>query len=291
MYTMRSKAERIKAMNLKRLYERLVMYAVIIVICLVFFSPFIYMFSTALKDEEQLLNQPRAFFPLPLHFDNFIKVLKSYDVANYFKNTIIVVIFATAGNLLVSTMAGYALARLRFKGREAIFVITISCMFVPLFLIVIPRFLIFNKLGMIGTLLPLIVPPAFGSPFCIFLVRQFLRSIPIDLSDAARIDGCNEFRIYAQIILPLCKPAIATIIIFSIQWRWNEFIEPLIYLQSEKLYTVTMGLYQILGTSAEEITIHFVLSFLVISILPIIIVFFLAQKQFVEGVTLSGLKG
>ncbi len=266
-------------------------YLIIITVCVIFFMPFVYLASTALKDVNQLLNQPRAFFPWPLHFENFAHVFQKYDIVKYFSNTIIVVISCIAGNIIVSTLAGYALSRVFFRGREVIFMLTLSCMFMPLFLLIVPRFLIFQKLGMLNSLLPLIVPGALGSPFCIFLARQFMRGIPMDLSDAARIDGCHEFDIYWKIIMPLCTPIVVTIVIFTTQWRWNDFIEPLIYLQNEKHYTVTMGLYTILGQSAEEISIHYVMSFLILSILPILAVFLAAQRYFVEGVTHSGLKG
>lgn len=270
--------------------SRVAAYAVVALVCLAFLSPFVYLFSTALKDEVQLLRQPRAFFPAPLHIENFLVVFQRFDVLKYFYNTILVVVFSVVGNLIVSTLAGYALSRMEYRGRELVFMLTLSCMFMPLFLIIIPRFIIFRNLGMIGSLLPLILPSALGSPFCIFLMRQYLRGIPLDLNEAARIDGCGELRIYARIIMPLCRPALATIVIFTTQWRWNDFIEPLIYLPNEKLFTITMGLYTVLGQSAEDITIHLVMAFLILSILPILLVFALAQKQFVEGVSHTGLK-
>ena len=266
-------------------------YAVVVVICAVFFMPFIYLLSTALKDANQMMLQPRALFPRPFHFENFVYVFKKYDVIRYFYNTFIVVIFCVIGNVIVSTLAGYALSRLNYRGRETIFLLTLSCMFMPLFLIIIPRFLIFQKMGMLHTLLPLIIPGAMGSPFCIFLARQFLRGIPPDLSEAARIDGCNEFGIYRRVIIPLCAPLIVTIIIFTVQWRWSDFVEPLIYLQNEKLYTVMMGLYVILGQSAEEMNIHNVMAFLILSILPILMIFIVAQRYFVEGIAHTGSKG
>jgi len=265
--------------------------AVTILISLVFLSPFVYLFSTALKSVEQLLRQPRTLFPFPLHFENFLNVIQTYPMQTYFFNTIFVVLGSVIGNLLVSTLAGYALSRLIFKGRELLFTITLACMFMPVFLLVIPRFIIFQKLGLIGTLWPLILPTAFGSPFCIFLIRQYLRSIPMELSEAAKIDGCSEFSIYRRIIMPLAKPVMATVVIFTTQWRWNDFIEPLIYLPSQKLYTITMGLYTVLGTSAEEINIHLVMAFLIIAVLPILLVFLVAQRQFVEGTAATGLKG
>lgn len=266
-------------------------YLIVSLVCLVFFMPFVYLVSTALKDPTQLLQQPRTMFPRPFHFDNFVYVFQKYDVVRYFNNTFIVAFTCVIGNVIVSTLAGYALSRLYFKGREVLFMLTLSCMFMPLFLIIIPRFLIFQKLGMLHSLLPLIIPGALGSPFCIFLARQFLRGIPMDLSEAARIDGCHEFNIYWRVIIPLCKPLIVTIAIFTIQWRWSDFIEPLIYLQNEKLYTVMMGLYVILGQSAEEVNIHNVMAFLILSILPILAIFMFAQRYFVEGIAHTGLKG
>lgn len=266
-------------------------YLMVSVVCLVFFMPFVYLISTALKDATQLLQQPRVLFPRPFHFDNFVYIFNKYDVVRYFNNTIIVAFACVIGNVIVSTLAGYALSRLYFRGRELLFMLTLSCMFMPLFLIIIPRFLIFQKLGLLRSLFPLIIPGAMGSPFCIFLARQFLRGIPMDLSEAARIDGCREFDIYWRIIIPLCKPLIVTIIIFTIQWRWSDFIEPLIYLQNEKFYTVMMGLYVILGQSAEEVNIHNVMAFLILSILPILAIFMFAQRYFVEGIAHTGLKG
>ena len=265
-------------------------YTVMIIVCFIFFSPFIYLLSTALKNEVQIITMPRVLFPFPLHFENFTKVITQYPIGKYLWNTLIVVFFSILGNIFVSTLTGYALSRIEFKGRELLFNLTLACMFMPLFLIIIPRFLIFKILGMIGTLMPLILPSAFGSPFCIFLMRQFLRGIPMSLSEAARIDGCSEFRIYSQIIMPLAGPAIATIIIFTTQWRWNEFIEPLIYLQSEKLYTITMGLYTVIGMAAEEINTHLVMAFVILAVMPILIIFVIAQKWFVEGISSSGIK-
>ena len=265
-------------------------YIVMFLVCFIFFSPFIYLLSTALKDQMQIITMPRALFPFPLHFENFVNVMTHYSIGKYLRNTFTVVIFSIIGNIFVSTLTGYALSRMEFKGREFLFNLTLACMFMPLFLIIIPRFLIFKNLGMIGTLMPLILPSAFGSPFCIFLMRQFLRGIPMSLSEASRIDGCSEFRIYWQIIMPLAGPAVATIIIFTTQWRWNEFIEPLIYLQSEKLYTITMGLYTVIGMSAEEINTHLVMTFVILAVLPILIIFVAAQKWFVEGISSSGIK-
>jgi multiple sugar transport system permease protein len=265
-------------------------YAVVGLVCLVFFLPFIFMLSNSLKSAGQIMLRPRDLFALPLHPENFLTIFARFNLPLYFLNTFVVVAGCIAGTVLSSTMAGYALARLNFRGREFVFMLTLSCMFMPLFLLIIPRFVIFKNAGILNTLLPLIVPSMFGSPFCIFLVRQFLRSIPMELSEAAVIDGCREWRIYRSIIMPLMAPIVATIIIFVTQWRWNEFIEPLIYTQSEKLFTITMGLYLVMGLGGEEVSLHLVMSFLIVSVLPIVAVFLAAQRYFIEGVSHTGLK-
>ncbi|MFO7731057.1 MAG: carbohydrate ABC transporter permease [Spirochaetia bacterium] len=280
-----------RTLSTRDVTQSVLKYALVILICAAFVAPFFYAISTSLKSQIQMMQQPRAFFPAPLHFENYIEVFNRYAVVRYFRNTLIVVGAVLVFNLLVSSFAGYALSRIQWKGREFLFLVTVSTMFMPLFLLLLPRFLIFKELGMLETLLPLIIAPALGSPTSIFLMRQYYRSIPMDLSEAAMIDGCTEFGIYWRIILPLTKPALATIAIFTVRWRWNDFIQPLIYLQSEKLYTVTMGLYTIMGTSAEEINIHHVMAFVIMSIAPMILIFLIAQRHFVEGSTHTGLKG
>jgi multiple sugar transport system permease protein len=270
--------------------ERTVVLAALVLVALAFFSPFIWQLSTSLKDPTQILARPRAFFPLPLHLENYVIIFQKFPILRFLRNTAIVVASCIAVNLAVSSLAGYALARLKFHGRETVFMLTISCMFMPLFLTIIPRFILFIKLGVIETLLPLIIP-SLGSPFCIFLLRQFFRMVPEELSHAARIDGCGEFQIYSRIVLPLSRSALITVVIFTAQWRWNEFLEPLIYLRSEKLYTITLGLYQIMGLSAEETTTHLVMATVGVSLAPIIVLFIVAQRYFVEGLAHTGLKG
>jgi multiple sugar transport system permease protein len=266
-------------------------YVLVILVCSIFFAPFLYLVSTALKSSQQVIRYPRTLFVRPFHGENFLTIFSMYPVAMYFKNTILVVIGSIAGNLIVSSLTGYALARMNFKGRELLFNLTLACMFMPLFLIIIPRFLFFQKIHTIGTLLPLILPSAFGSPFCIYLMRQFLKGIPKEMGEAAKIDGCSEFMTFRKVIMPLAKPVLATIVIFTTQWRWNEFTEPLIYLNNQKLYTITMGLYNVIGMAAEEINTHLVMAFVIVSIIPILALFAFSQRSFVKGISTTGLKG
>lgn len=280
---------RMKVDNSQNQY--LMHYLALILVAIIFFMPFIFAISTALKNAQQVISQPRAFFPVPLHPENFIKVIDTYPVPLYFRNTIIVVALSIMGNLITSSLAGYAFSRMKWKFRDFFFNVTVATMFMPIFLLILPRFLIFRSIGLLGSLAPLFIPIMLGSPTSIFLFRQFLKAIPMDLSESAWIDGCTESRIYWNIILPLTKPAIATVTIFTIQWQWNNFVGPLIYLQSEKLYTVTMGLYQVLGTGGEEIQTHLVMAYLLLSVAPIILIFIFAQRYFVEGNAHSGIKG
>lgn len=266
-------------------------YLLVISLAICFASPLVWLFSTSLKDEVQVLTQPRDFFPGPLHFENYLIVFERYALTTFLSNSFFVTLMSLFGNLLVSSLAGYALARMTFRGREVLFLMTLTCMFLPMFLIIIPRFLIFKEVNLLGTLWPLIIPAAMGSPFCIFMLRQYLRGIPKDLSEAAVIDGCSEFGIYWRIILPLAKPAMIAIGIFSVQWRWNEFIEPLIYLQDESLYTMILGLYQIMGMGAEDTTTHLLMAAVVVTIMPMLAIFLAAQKYFIEGIATTGLKG
>jgi len=271
--------------------QKMIHYSLIVLIALIFMSPLIWLISTSLKSEVQLLTQPRIFFPWPLHFENYLTVFQKYNLTTFLSNSLYVSVLSVVGNLIVSSLAGYALSRLYFRGREVVFILTLTCMFLPMFLIIIPRFLIFKQVGLLGTLMPLIIPAAMGSPFCIFLLRQYLRGIPKDLSEAAMIDGCTEFGIYFRIILPLTKPALIAIGIFSVQWRWNEFIEPLIYLQDESLYTMILGLYQIMGLGGEDVTTHLLMAAVVVTITPMILIFLVAQKYFIEGIATTGIKG
>lgn len=265
-------------------------YLILVLLSLSFAFPLIWLLSTALKNGAQIYSKPTAFFPFPLHWINFVTVFKEYGMLRYVKNTVIIVVASTIGNITAGSMAAYALARLRFRGREVVFFATLSCMFIPGFLLIVPRFVIFKNIGLIGTLLPVILPPALGTPFSVFMLRQFFRSIPAELSEAARIDGCNEYRICFQIISPLAKPAFITLVIFNTQWRWNEFLAPLIYLTDERLHTITLGLYKIMGLDAEEPTTHMVMAAVTLSILPIVAVFLIFQRYFVEGLSHVGMK-
>ncbi|MBP7793043.1 MAG: ABC transporter permease subunit [Candidatus Goldbacteria bacterium] len=208
----------------------------------------------------------------------------------YLLNTIIITVFGLLGVLLSSTLVAYAFARFRFPGRDVLFMIMISTMMIPVQVTMIPMFILFKYLGWIDTFAPLIVPTFFGGgAFNIFLMRQFFMTIPYELDDAAKIDGCNYFQIFSIILLPLVKPALATVAIFGFVYNWNDFLNPLIYLNSTSNYTLALGLQTFTTMYGTEYNLMMAASTIVL--LPILIVFFFGQRYFIEGVATSGLKG
>ncbi|NMB45921.1 MAG: carbohydrate ABC transporter permease, partial [Firmicutes bacterium] len=205
-------------------------------------------------------------------------------------NTILIVAFTLFGVLGSSSLSAYGFARLRFPGRDAIFMILLSTMMLPGVVLMIPQFVMFRNLGWIDTFKPLIIPHYFGGgAFNVFLLRQFFRSLPEELSDAARIDGCGEFKIYYRIILPLAKPALATIGIFTFMGTWNDFMGPLIYLNSPEKRTLALGLASFRSLYATHWNLLMAAS--TVMVIPIIVLFFGAQRHFVQGIVLTGLKG
>jgi multiple sugar transport system permease protein len=207
----------------------------------------------------------------------------------YAKNTVIITGMSVIGVLLSSPLVAYGLARIDWKGRDVLFLLIVSTMMVPYQVTMIPVYLLFNSLGWINTYLPLTVPSYFGNAFFIFLLRQFFMTIPRELSDAARIDGCSELTIYARIILPLAKPSLAVVALFQFIWVWNDFLGPLIYLKDQTSYTLSLGLQQFQSGYQTEWALLMAAASMMT--LPIIILFFLTQRTFIQGITLTGIKG
>ena len=252
--------------------------------------PFIWMVSTSLKQLGQVFLFPPVWIPQPIMWHNYIEAMTAVPFGTYFKNTVIISTISVVGLMLASSLAAYAFARLHWKGRDVMFVLVLSTMMLPSQVTLIPQFIVFRYLKWIDTFYPLTVPVFFGGgAFNIFLLRQFFRTIPEDLADAARIDGCSEYGIYGRIMMPLAKPALTTVAIFTFIGTWNDFMGPLLYLNSPDKFTVSRGLamfrsvlytrWDLLMAASTAMT------------LPIILVFFAAQRYFVQGVVLTGLKG
>jgi ABC-type glycerol-3-phosphate transport system permease component len=282
----------------KFLFQILV-YVPVILVAVMLTIPFIWAVSTSLKETGTIYVYPPKWIPTPAHWENYLHVFIIAPFAKFFENTFIVVGMATMGQMACTSLVAYGFSRFKFPGRGILFLLALSVMMIPGEMLLIPRFLIFKYLGWIDTLKTLIVPSFFGSgiggAFSIFLLRQFFLTIPRDLDDAAKIDGCSSFRIFWQIILPLCKPVLASIGIFSFIWNWNELLNPMIYLQSTEKFTLSVGLMFFQTSFMETATPlpmeNLLMAAAVLTTIPCIIVFLWLQKYFIRGIVLSGIKG
>jgi multiple sugar transport system permease protein len=254
-----------------------------------FLLPFFWMVSTSLKTDEQLYTYPPVWIPYPLNWANYPNAVTYITFFLYLRNTLIIAVVSTIGALISCSLVAYSLSRIPWPGRNFLFLLTIATLMLPFQVTLIPLFLVFKSLGWVGDFRPLIIPHFFGSGLYIFLLRQFFMTIPMELSEAARIDGASEFRIYSSIILPLAKPALATVAIFEFIARWRDYLGPLIYLNDQKLYTLSLGLYEYSSQYGREWGLLMAASVLIT--LPIILLFFFLQKTFVQGITLTGIKG
>ncbi|RME80596.1 MAG: carbohydrate ABC transporter permease [Caldilineae bacterium] len=219
--------------------------------------------------------------------DNYIEGMESFNFAVYLRNSVVVTVSATLLTLLINSMAAFALSKYRFRGRDAIFLIMISTLMVPISVVLVPIFLVITKVGWNNNLLGVIVPGA-ATPTGVFLLRQYMLTIPDELIDAARIDGASEWRIYAQVVLPLARPALAVLTIFSVMWRWNDFLWPLIVLSRNELFTLQVGLNSFQGQL--NIQWHLILAMTVLTMLPITVVFAFLQRHITTGIATTGLK-
>lgn len=223
------------------------------------------------------------------HWENYRRAFEMIDFTQNLRNTLFVCFMTVLGTVFSSALVAYSFARIPWRGRDALFIVVLATMMLPYQVTLIPLFAVYSKLGWVGGFKPLIVPYFFGVPFYIFLLRQFYRSIPEDLSAAARIDGCTEFGIFTRIILPLSKPALATTALFMFLFQWGDFLNPLIYLQDSRQYTLAVALQQF--QSQHESAWGPLMAMSTVITLPVILLFFLTQRTFIQGITMSGLKG
>jgi len=255
--------------------------------------PFFWMISSSFKTDAEIFVFPPKWIPSKIMWQNYPQALTSFPFLRSLRNTLIITIGVLIGQLLTASMTAFAFARLRFRLRESLFILVLSTMMIPYQVTLIPTYILFKTLNWVDTFLPLIVPAYFGGgAFFIFLLRQFFMTIPIELDDAAKIDGCTTWRIYWNIILPLAKPALATVAIFSFYGSWNDFLGPLIYLNSPEKHTLSIALqYYRLGMTfgPTRTWAHLMVASLVV-MLPCIILFFFTQRYFIQGVVITGLK-
>jgi multiple sugar transport system permease protein len=272
----------------RRFLRWLATHSLLVLLAVMFLAPIAFVALTALMSNEQALSSD--LWPHPFEWSNFTTVFHTMPLWRYTFNTMLYAVGSVIGMLVSSVPAGYALARLRFRGRQLAFVLVLAALVVPAQVIVVPQYVMFAKLHLVGTLWPLILPNFLGDAFSIFLLRQFFLTIPEEYADAARVDGASEWQVMTRVILPLAKPAIAATALFNFLYAWNDFFGPLLYTsESRQNWTLSLGLSNF--RTLYQVQWNLTMAATLIVMVPVIILFFLAQRTFVEGVTLTGVKG
>lgn len=264
-------------------------YAVLIAVAVTLILPLYWMLATALKGPRQTFAIPPAWIPNPLAFENFQRVFEEVPFGRFILNTCLLVGLNIFGELFAVSLVAYGFARLRFPGRSFLFLLMLSTLMIPYHVTLVPRFILFSKLGWVNSYLPLFVPAFTGSPFLIFLVRQYMMSIPYELDEAAYIDGATRFGVFWRIILPLSRPALILVVVFTFVGTWNDFLQPLIYLNDPQLFTVSLGLSFFQGT--RETNWNLLMAGSLMATIPPLLLFFFAQRQLIGGISIEGLKG
>jgi multiple sugar transport system permease protein len=261
-------------------------------LALMFMFPFAWTVSSSLKTAFEVTAYPPTFLPREAQWGNYLEAWSYADFGLFFRNSILVTGLGLIGQMISSLVVAYGFARFRFPGRDLLFVLCLSGMMMPVYVTIIPLFTMFRAIGWTDSFLPLIVPSYFGGAFAIFLLRQFILSIPLDFDESALIDGASRWRILTHIILPNCKPALATVAIVTFMSSWNNFLAPLIFLDSVQKYTLPMGLWFLKGSIDETLPKdHLLMAGAMITTAPVLAIFIVAQNYFVEGVVMSGIKG
>ena len=274
----------------KRMLGHLAVHIVLILVGLFFLLPFFWMLSTALKSDQQIFVNPPVWIPDPIVWENFAEAVTTIPFFKYMGNTAWVAFMDVLGTVIACPLVAYGLSRIEWKGRDLLFFLTIAVMMIPTEVTMIPQFIMFSEMGLVGTYAPLYLAAFFGGrPFMIFLLRQFFMNLPRDLEDAARIDGASELCIYARVVLPLVVPGILTVALFRFMNSWNDFPGLRLYLSDETKYTLSIGLQMFTTQYKTEWALLMAASLLVT--LPVVVIYFFVQKRFIEGITFSGIKG
>ncbi|MGQ9555999.1 MAG: carbohydrate ABC transporter permease [Anaerolineae bacterium] len=274
----------------RQIIHHVVVYVLLSLGAVSFIAPFLWMVSTSLKDPKSVFVFPPQWIPKPVIWRNYVDAWTVLPFTLFLRNTCIITFHNIVANVISSAVVAYSFGRLRARLRDALFLLVLATMMIPWEVTMIPVFMLWSELELTNTFVPLMLPAWFGVPFYIFLLRQFFMGIPYDLDDAARIDGCTNWGIFGRIILPLSKPALAAVAIFSFVGNWNNFLGPLIYLNSMDRYTLAVGLNMMRNTQYGT-KIQLLMAVSTVTVLPVLVVYFSAQKYFIQGVTLTGIKG
>lgn len=263
-------------------------YGLVIALSIVFLFPLLTMVSTAFKLPNDVFHSPPTLLPRSWTVDNFAEAFNQIPIWRYLANTLLVTGLSVLGTVLTCPLVAYSLSKVKWIGGRPLLIVILATMMLPPQVTLIPVFLIWNGIGAIGTYLPLVVPAFLGTPFFIFLIRQFLMNVPNELIEAARIDGASEFRTYSTIVLPIARPAIVTAAIFQFVWAWTDFLNPLVYLNDSSTYTLSVGLYAFFGQN--DVAWGPLMAACVLSTLPAFVIFLIGQRFFIGGVSAGALK-
>jgi multiple sugar transport system permease protein len=264
-------------------------YLLMSAICIIVLIPALWLISTSLKGREQSWAFPPQWIPNPVVWDNFAAVFRAGPFGIFLRNTLVLIVWNVLGEVWSNTLVAYGFARLRFRGRDFWFMVLLATMMIPGTVTMIPTYILYSKLGWLNTYLPLTVPAFFGSAFSVFLLRQYMMTIPLELDDAARMDGCGTFRILYSILLPLCKPPLTIIVVYSVLGQWNSFFSPLIYLNDIDKFPIGLGLAMLRGQFRTDWNV--VMAASLMSVIPAVILYYLAQDKLIGGIASVGLKG
>ncbi|BBH22881.1 sugar ABC transporter permease [Paenibacillus baekrokdamisoli] len=269
---------------------RIISFLILLAATTLMLLPLLFMVSTSLKSKRELLKFPPTFLPETWQWSNYKDIFDTLDFGTLYGNSLFVGIVTVIGTVASSALAAYGFARFRGRGRNMWFLLLLSTMMLPYPAIMIPQFVLFSKMGWIDTFLPLIVPAFLGSAYNIFLLRQFFATLPEELFDAGRIDGCGELRMWSSIALPLSGPALATVAIFSFIYSWNDLLTPVLYLSSSDKFTLPIGMSSLTSSRFRIPPWHLLMVASVLAVLPVVALFAIAQRRFVEGIVLTGIK-
>ena len=276
--------------NWRPILHKVFVYTCLVVGTVVIMIPFFWMITTSLKKSGTVFTFPIEWLPNPPRWKNYVDGWTVLPFNRWAVNSVRISALAIAGSVISSAIVGFGFGRIRFPGRDALFMLVLATMMLPFPSVIVPLFLLFKRIGWIDTILPLTVPTFFGAnAFFIFLLRQFFRTLPLDLDDAARVDGCNTFHVFLRICLPLIRPALGIIFVFSFMHNWNDFLGPLIFLSHTTKYTLALGLRYFQSQYRVEWALMMAVSLIILT--PNIVLFFLAQKYYIQGIVVSGVKG
>lgn len=275
--------------SISRKVSRLIMWIAILLLCIISLFPFFWMVRSSLMTKTDIFASPMKWWPEVVQWSNYSEALTQVPFLKYFMNSLFLVVVNIIGKLLSSSLVAFGFARIDFKGKNVLFGIVIATMMIPWSVLLIPQFMLWNVAGLYNTYYPLTIPAFFLDGFYIFLLRQFFQTIPRDYDEAAILDGASYFRIYWKIMMPLCKPSLMTVCVFTFMNTWNDFMGPMIYLKDVDKNTVSLGLQQFISQYTTEW--HYMMAASTVAIVPMILMFFFAQRYFIEGMTFAGVKG